>query len=265
MRKVLIGAALALFAAACAGGAVPPLAMREQAPAPAARVMTIWDAIRIISIRDERRPQADRDRDEARHPAEILAFADVHPGIRIADIGPGGGYYTRLFAVAVGDAGRVFAIDRPNTPERTRPIVAVAAQYTNITVVQQGYQGWTLDEPLDAIFISQIYHDFYLSQLNVDVPRLNREMFAALKPGGVLIVTDHAAVDGAPVGTDGATATHRIDQARVVRDLTEAGFVLDGESQVLRNPADNRSERVFESDIRGHTDQFALRFRRPAN
>jgi predicted methyltransferase len=93
------------------------------------------------------------------------------------------------------------------------------------------------------------------------VPRLDRELFAALKPGGVLVIIDHAAVDGSDVSVTGTL--HRIDRGQVIRELTAAGFVLEDESQALRNPADNRTERVFEADIRGHTDQFALRFRKP--
>jgi len=254
MRNLLAAAGVALFIGACAGGAVPGIMLAAPAVNPNLEA----------ALTDARRPAADTERDALRHPREILAFSGVQPGWRVADIGPGGGYYTRLFSVAVGPEGRVYAIDRPNTPERTRAILAVAPAYPNVTVVQQGYQGWTTDEPLDAIFISQIYHDFHLSVLNVDVPRLNREMFAALKPGGVLVIIDHAAVDGAVAGTDGATATHRIDRAQVVREVTAAGFVLEEESEVLRNPADNRTERVFESDIRGRTDQFVLRFRKPA-
>jgi predicted methyltransferase len=254
MRKLLAGLGFALVIGACAGGVVPGIMMA--APAPSADI----DA----ALADVRRPAADTERDALRHPREILQFSGVQPGWRVADVGPGGGYYTRLFSVAVGPEGRVFAIDRPNQVGRTRPILEVAPLYPNVTVVQQGYQGWSVDEPLDAIFISQIYHDFHLSVLNIDVPRLNREMFAALKPGGVLVIIDHAAVDGAPTGTDGGSATHRIDQAQVVRELTAAGFVLEEESQVLRNPADNRTERVFEGDIRGRTDQFVLRFRKPA-
>ena len=254
MRNLLAGLGVALFIGACAGGAVPGIMLATVAPNPGIEA----------ALTDARRPAADTERDALRHPREILAFTGVQQGWRVADVGPGGGYYTRLFSVAVGETGRVFAIDRPNTPERTRPILAVAPAYPNVTVVQQGYQGWVTDEPLDAIFISQIYHDFFLSQLNIDVPRLNREMFAALKPGGVLVIIDHAAVDGAPTSTDGASATHRIDRAQVVRELEAAGFVLEEESEVLRNPADNRTERVFEGDIRGRTDQFVLRFRKPA-
>jgi predicted methyltransferase len=253
MRRFLTGLVLCLSIGACASAepeAAQALAGVPESPYPAA-------------LADARRPEADRERDALRHPADILAFAGVAPGQRIADIGPGGGYYSRLFAVAVGDGGRVYAIDRPNVPDRpARAILAVAPAYPNVTVIQQGYQGWRLSEPLDAIFISQIYHDFHLPQLNLDVAQINRDMFAALKPGGALIVIDHAAVDGSDLSV--TDALHRIDQATVVRELQAAGFVLEAQSDVLRNPADARTERVFESDIRGHTDQFVLRFRKPA-
>jgi predicted methyltransferase len=253
MRALLIGLTLSLSLAACAGGAT-------EAPQSAASVPA---SPYPAALSDARRPQADRDRDAARHPADILAFAGVEPGQRIADVGPGGGYYTRLFAVAVGDGGRVYAIDRPNVPDRpARAILAVAPDYPNVTVIQQGYQGWNTGEPLDTIFISQIYHDFHLPQFNLDWAQVNRDMFAALKPGGALILIDHAAVDGSDLSV--TDSLHRIDQATVVRELQAAGFVLEAESQVLRNPADARTERVFESDIRGHTDQFVLRFRKPA-
>lgn len=255
MRKLLLGLGFAAVLAACAGGAIPGIMMAEPAPVAASSPNI------LAALADPRRPDADRERDGLRHPAEILAFTGVREGMRIADIGPGGGYYTRLFSVAVGDSGRVYGVDRPGTAERPRALAAVAPLYPNITHLTAGYQGWTIGEPLDAIFISQIYHDFYLPQLSIDVPRLNREMFAALKPGGVLVIIDHAAAAGSEIGVTGSL--HRIDQAQVVSDLTAAGFVLEEESQVLRNPADDRSERVFESDIRGRTDQFVLRFRRP--
>lgn len=256
MRATLLAASLVLLGA-CAGGVLPPIMAMPSVTAASPHI--------LAALADARRPDTDRARDELRRPGDILAFTGAQPGWRVADIGPGGGYYTRLFAVAVGETGRVYAIDRPTAPDRPpRPILAVAPSYPNLTVIQQGFAGWTTDEPLDAIFISQIYHDFFLQQFNIDVPALNRAMFAALKPGGVLVLVDHAATDGAPVGTDGATASHRIDQAQVVRELTAAGFVLDGESQALRNPADDRTLRVFEGDIRGRTDQFVLRFRRPA-
>jgi predicted methyltransferase len=258
MRNVIIGAGFALFIGACAGGAIPGIMMTAPAPA-----VTSASPHILAAVADPRRPEADRARDALRHPAEVLAFTGVQPGWRVADVGPGGGYYSRLFAVAVGDGGRVYAVDRPGTAERPRPMAAVAPTYSNITHLTQGYAGWNAGEPLDAIFISQIYHDFFLPQLAIDVPAANVAMFNALKPGGVLVIIDHAAADGSDVSV--TESLHRIDQAQVVREMTAAGFVLEDESQVLRNPADNRTVRVFEGDIRGHTDQFVLRFRRPAN
>jgi predicted methyltransferase len=255
MKRLLAGAGMALFMGACAGGAIPGIMMAAPAEVTAASPHI------VAAVADARRPQADRDRDALRHPAEVLAFSGVQPGWRVGDIGPGGGYYSRLFAVAAGDGGRLYAIDRPGTAERPRPMAAVAPTYSNITHLTDGYAGWNTGEPLDAIFISQIYHDFYLPQLSIDVPALNRQMFNALKPGGVLIVIDHAAAEGSPITV--TSELHRIARAQVISDLQAAGFVLDAESDVLRNPEDNHSLRVFEGDIRGRTDQFTLRFRRP--
>jgi predicted methyltransferase len=94
-----------------------------------------------------------------------------------------------------------------------------------------------------------------------DVAAFNRQVYAALKPGGVYVVLDHAAAAGSGIG---ATETlHRIDPARVKSDILAAGFKLDGESKILANPADDHSKNVFTPEIRGHTDQFLMRFRKP--
>ncbi len=255
MRSFIMAAGAAFLLTACAGGAIPGI-MIDAAPAVNAASPYI-----VAAIADPRRPETDTAHDALRHPAEVLAFTGVRPGWRVADIGPGGGYYSRLLAVAVGDGGRVFGVDRPGAAERPRPLAAIAPTYSNITHLTTGYNVWSAGEPLDAIFISQIYHDFYLPVFAFDVPAMNQAMFAALKPGGVLVITDHSAVEGSPISV--TDSLHRIDQAQVVRDMTAAGFVLEAESQILRNPADDRTLRVFEADIRGHTDQFALRFRKP--
>ena len=259
MRKLLTGLGIALFIGACAGGAIPGVMMATPAP------VTATSPHVLAAVADPRRPAADRERDALRHPAEIMAFTGIEPGWRIADVGPGGGYYTRLFSVAVGPEGRVYGIDRAGTAERPRPLTAIAPEYGNITHLTAGYQGWTIDEPLDAVFVSQIYHDWFYPQLGIDVPALNRAIFDALKPGGVYVIIDHAAQPGHTINiADPQADIHRIDQAQIIREVTAAGFVLDEESAVLRNPEDNRSLRVFEGDIRGHTDQFVLRFRKPA-
>jgi predicted methyltransferase len=127
------------------------------------------------------------------------------------------------------------------------------------------YDALAYPEPLDVVFTAQNYHDMPIAEYNLgDRAQMNATAFAALKPGGVYVVIDHSAVDGTPVATAGPAVLHRIDQATVRREVEAAGFVFDGESQVLRNPADPRTATVFDPSIRGHTDQFMMRFRKPA-
>jgi len=116
--------------------------------------------------------------------------------------------------------------------------------------------------PLDLIWTSQNYHDLHLTQVHVDPVALDKVWFAALKPGGTLIVSDHVALPGAPV-TATADALHRIDPAAARKEIESAGFVFDGESQALRNPSDPHTANVFDPAIKGMTDQFAFRFKKP--
>jgi predicted methyltransferase len=270
MRIMLSAVSAVLLLSACAGS-VSPTASAAHAQDQSATI--------TAALADPRRPATDTDRDQFRHPREVLEFVGLRPGMRIADVGPGGGYYTRLFADIVGPTGHVYGINREPNPYASNPpaIRAVAAQYPNVSVVETGYQMWSVSQPLDVIFISQIYHDFHLAAAPardatattpaqparpaLDVAALDRNLFAALRPGGELVVIDHSAVAGFdPANTD---QLHRIDQAVVRRELETAGFVFVDEAQFLRNPADARTERVFDADIRGHTDQFVMRFRKP--
>ncbi len=216
----------------------------------------------VAAVASAKRPEAERARDADRKPAEMLAFAGIAPGQRVADFIPGGGYFTRLLSEAVGASGKVYALTPPPGAQAEEPpINAVAAQYANVAIVQQSFTTLTVPEPLDAIFTAQNYHDLHLARFNLDWAQVNRQIFAALKPGGVYVVVDHSARAGADVGV--ADTLHRIDPAIVRRELEAAGFVLDGESSALRNPADTLELGVFDPAIRGHTDQFVLRFRKP--
>ena len=252
MRHLLIAAAAVLSLAACATTSAAPVS------ADAAYIQA--------AVADTRRPAEDTARDAARHPAETLAFAGVQPGDRVGEIFPGGGYFTRLFAVAVGPQGRVYPTIRPDgvAGQYETPILAVAAQYPNATMARTLYDALAYPEPLDIVFTAQNYHDMPIADYHLgDRARMNATAFAALKPGGVYIVIDHAAVAGSPVATSGQSALHRIDQATVRREVEAAGFVFDGEADFLRNPADPRTASVFDESIRGHTDQFVMRFRKP--
>lgn len=260
MRHVLIAAAAALALTAC----TPPA--QQDAPPPV-QIAVSPDAANIqAALADSRRPAEDVARDAARHAAETLAFAGIEPGKRVGEIFPGGGYFTRLFAVALGDEGRIYATIRPDgiAGEYETPILEVASQYTNATVVRTPYDALAYPEPLDVIFTAQNYHDMALTAYALgDRTQMNATAFAALKPGGVYIVVDHSAVDGSPIQTDAENTNHRIDQAAVRREVEAAGFVFDGESDVLRNSADARTITVFDPSIRGSTDQFMMRFRKP--
>jgi len=258
MKHILaVVAALALAACNQQAAEAPEPAIVEVSP----------DAANIVAaVADTRRPQADRDRDAQRRPAEMLAFARIEPGDRVGEIFPGGGYFTRLFAVAVGDEGRVYPTIRPDgvAGEYETPVLAVAAEYPNATMARTPYDALAYPEPLDVIFTAQNYHDMPLTAYALgDRNAMNRTAFAALKPGGYYIVIDHSAVTGAAIETDAATTIHRIDEAAVRAEIEAAGFVFDGSSDVLRNPADTRTVSVFDDSIRGRTDQFVLRFRKP--
>ncbi|HEY8003521.1 MAG TPA: methyltransferase [Phenylobacterium sp.] len=221
------------------------------------------------ALADPRRPQADVARDPARKPAQLIAFAGVRPGDRVADYFAGGGYYTRLLSDVVGPRGRVFAIIPAEMARNCDPAefagarrVAADATYRNVDVLTRPAVAFAPPRPLDVIWSSQNYHDLHDSFMeHADVAAIDRALYAALKPGGVLIVIDHAAEPGS--GLRDTETLHRIDPAQIRHEVEAAGFVFEGESALLRNPADDHRLKVFDPRIRGRTDQVALKFRKP--
>lgn len=214
------------------------------------------------AIADPLRPAAEVERDALRHPDRMLAFAQVAPGQRIADIRPGAGYFTRLFARTVGDTGKVYAFVPNRTSARENPLGdALAAAYPNVIRINGDLDTMSFPEPLDTVFMSQEYHDFHIPAFNTDVAQMNRAVFAALKPGGSFIVIDHSGRAG--TGHSEVQTLHRIEGASLRAEVEAAGFIYDGESTALANPADDRTVNVFDEAIRGRTDQFVYRFRKP--
>lgn len=260
MKRFCFAAAAAFVLVAC----TPPA---PQETPPLAQVAVSPEAANIVAaVADTRRPAEDTARDAARHPAETLAFAGIEEGDKVGEIFPGGGYFTRLFAVAVGGQGRIYPTIRPDgvAGEYETPVLAVAAQYPNAVMARTPYDALAYPEPLDVVFTAQNYHDMPLTAYNLgDRARMNATAFAALKPGGVYVIIDHRANTGAAIETDAETALHRIDPALLRAEVEAAGFVFDGESDVLRNAADPHTASVFDPAIRGHTDQFMMRFRKP--
>jgi len=208
------------------------------------------------------RPQADRDRDPARKPAEVLAFAGVQPGARVLELIPGGGYFTRLLSVAVGPSAHVTeAVPQIGGPDASVKGVDPTPQFPNISVVAFTPAAVSAAAPFDLVWTSQNYHDLHLTRLHLDVVGLDKLIYASLKPGGIFFIEDHAALAG--TGATAPDKLHRIDEDFVKQEVESVGFRLVGESNV-RNPADARTVIVFDPSIRGHTDQFLLKFQKPA-
>jgi predicted methyltransferase len=212
---------------------------------------------------------ADTKADARRHAAELAAFAQVKPGDTVVDLIPGGGYFTRIFSKIVGPKGHVYAVwpsEYAKEDDDETPLIAALAkdpQYANVTVITQPAAQFAIPLKADVVWTSQNYHDYPDKFMGpADTKVLDAQVFAALKPGGVFIVIDHAAETGS--GKRDTDTLHRIDEQVVKSEVPAAGFTLEAESNILRNADDTHKIRVFDAPVRGHTDQFALRFRKPA-
>lgn len=217
------------------------------------------------AIADKHRPATDTARDAARKPAELLDFARVGPGKKVVDFIPGHGYFTRLFAVATAPGGNVVAIQPVGyeklDAEGAAALTAIGADpaYGNVTIVATMSDSKAAGA--DVVWTAQNYHDLHNLGSDAIVAGTNKAAFAALKPGGYYVVVDHAAVAGS--GVAATNTLHRIDPAVVKAEVVAAGFVFDGESKVLANTADPHTAIVFDPAMRGKTDQFAYRFKKP--
>lgn len=211
------------------------------------------------AVANAERPEADKARDADRKPGEMLAFAGVRPGWKVAEISPGGGYFTRLLSFVVGANGYVYTSTRRPAPA----IEAWARSHPNVSLAKVEPGDALAPEPVDLVWTTQNYHDFKNQKVgDSDVAALtNRAAFAALKPGGVYLVSDHQAAPGS--GITQTETLHRIEDAAVIREVEAAGFKLEARSDILRHAGDDHTQKVFEGPIRGKTDQFVLRFRKP--
>jgi len=247
MKSLLLAdCAAAVIAVAAAAAAVPP---------------TIAPA-----IADKGR-DADRTADARRHIAEVIAFSGVKPGDKVVDLIPGSGYFTRVFSKIVGPKGHVYMIwpdeyAKEAQPDPVKNQELAKTGYPNTSVITQPGAAFATPEPVDLVFTVQNYHDYPDKFMgNIDPMILNRAVFKALKPGGVFLVVDHTAEAGS--GLRDTDTLHRIDPAIVKKQVTDAGFVFAGESDVLRNKDDDLKKVVFAKAIRGHTDQFIYKFVKP--
>lgn len=206
--------------------------------------------------------------DESRMPAAVLEFAQLKPGMRALDLLAGNGYYSEIMARVVGPKGSVLAYS-PGFymgGKSRDALMALAARDKNLIYTGDLAAEFGKANQFDFTMLHLNYHDFYFESAQFKVPRTDPDvvlkgLFHATKPGGIVAVVDHIG----PAGDTRAMVDklHRIDPATVKADFARAGFVLDGESALLRVPADDHSKNVFDPAIRGKTDRMVLRFKKP--
>ena len=257
---------LAAIVVACGQqSADKPEAMVDSAPA-----AETGASLYATAVASTARPETDRARDASRKPAAVLEFFGIEPGMTVLDMFTGSGYYAEIIASVVGNEGKVIA----HSNEAYLGFVGDAFEerfgsdrLVNVEVLMAENNELTLvADSLDAIMLVLSFHDLYHDDPESGWPRIDGPAFLAelrkgLKPGGILAIIDHYAATGAP--SDVGDTLHRIDPAIVKADMAAAGFVLDAESDMLRNPDDNLEMIVFDPDIRGKTDRFVMRYRKP--
>jgi len=212
-------------------------------------------------IAEADRSDADRQTDVRRQPAKMLAFTGVRPGMKVLDMGAGAGYSTELLAGVIGPRGAVYAQESAQVMERVKDRFDIRAQKPDMRNVVHLIRDY--DDPLpagidglDLITFFFAYHD--VTYMPADRAIMNKRMFAALKPGGFLVISDHSAKPGD--GINVARTLHRIEESVVREEIEAAGFKLVAEADFLRNPEDPRDAPVFRPQV--PVDEFVLKYQK---
>ncbi len=223
----------------------------------------------VPAVAKSARSEKDRERDPHDRPAHIFALADLKPGMAVADIFGAGGYWSELLSYVVGPKGTVLLVNNPPYEEFGKEELATRFAKGRLKSVQHlvvdpAYMTLGTDR-LDAALIVMSYHDLYWVDEKEGWPKIDAGKFleqihAALKPGGVFIVVDHAAKAG--TGSTAAQELHRIDEEFAKQDMASHGFRLEKTWDGLRNPADDRTKSIFDPAIRGQTDRFVQVYRK---
>ena len=252
----------AVFLVAGCGQATAPA---ESGPANSGG--TSLQPVYVAAVNHPGRTGADRERDANRKPGEVLEFFGIEPGMDVLDMYSGGGYYTEIVSRIVGPDGSVHA--HSNSAYADFLVEETEARYgggrlDNVDILMAENNELELTAgTYDAILMVLTYHDIYFvapeqNWPKIDGPALMAELHKGLRPGGVLGVIDHYAAPGSPAET--GQTLHRIDPQIVISEIEAAGFRLEGQSDLLRNPDDDHSQPMDAPGIRGRTDRFVLRF-----
>ena len=222
------------------------------------------------AVSDPARPATDTSRDAGRLPAQLTEFAGIKPGMKVVDLLPGAGYFTRIFARAVGPTGTVYAYfglqyDARLTTQGKDPnnqFADLKQTYKNLGVIHGKLEDFVTPEKVDLVWTADNYHDMLTKGYGPnDTAAVNKAIYNSLKPGGFYVIVDHRSVKGA--GVEISEKLHRADEDVVKKQVEAAGFKLVAESKLLTRPTDDDNKRVFEEGEHDHTDQMVLKFRKP--
>jgi predicted methyltransferase len=215
------------------------------------------------------RSAKDRERDARDKPAELLAFAGLKPGMQVADVFGAGGYWSEILARAIGPSGGVTLVNNVGYWNYSKDLLKERFKDGRLKQVKQRVvetpaMGLGKDQ-FDLIVIYLSYHDIYWVEEEAGWPKIDADRFLtqlhdSLKPGGHLLIVDHAAVEGS--GSSAASTLHRIEEAFTKKDITSHGFALEKTWNGLRNSADDHTKNVFDDSIRGKTDRFTHLYRK---
>lgn len=220
------------------------------------------------AVAHPRRPEADTVRDDARKPAEVLAFLGIKPGMTVLDVFAGGGYYTEILDTLVGEDGKVLSHNNQAYLEFVGPQLeqrfANGRLANSEQVIAEANDIELEDESLDAALMILAYHDFFYESEQFNWPDVDESAFldtlcAAMKPGAILGVADHVAPEGIDTG-NAAFQLHRISPQKVIDDMTGSCFVLEAESKLLRNTSDDHNKPSIDPQMSGKTDRFLFKF-----
>jgi len=248
-----------LFLIAALSSATTGIASQDIAVPPAVRA----------AVADSHRPAEQSKLDAQRKPEQMIAFAGVKAGDQVADFMPGNAYFSRILSKVVGPAGKVYAFTPDEQIKNCKPSEMAGSHaiehdpaYQNVVQLTGPVNHFSTPRKVDVIWIAQNYHDLHDSFLGpADIKNVNKAFFDSLKPGGVLMIIDHAAASGS--GLRDTDSLHRIDPSSVRHEVEAAGFVFVAQIDDLSNLSDDHVRSVFDPVVRGKTDQFVYKFRKP--
>jgi predicted methyltransferase len=266
-RKLFIGLTLALFLIAVAGC--------DDADRSASETVTEEATTEIIEqaapdlrarLASDARSEEDRARDAGRRPADVIEFLGIDEGMRVIDVIAAGGWYTEVLSLAVGDSGEAVAQNTPGIlafrdgrNEKALSARLAGNRLSNVTRLNKDFSDLTPDDgPFDAAITALNFHDVYNRNGSEAAIGLLEAVASVLKPGAVMGIIDHVG----EAGMDN-TALHRIEISKVLESIEAAGLEVDSDSDLLRNESDDHTLSPFDEAVRGKTDRFLLKIRKP--